>query len=272
MENILFKIFKPFISSLLPRQFNIIPALPAGIAALAGGAGAAGAAGGASALGTAALGASGAAGLAAGGGAAGGAGGTLGAFGGSGGGGGGIPIAMGIAQGIGALRAGRRAKALEPPREDIEQRRFLNEIQRQRRALRTGVAFRQTQRELGQQQALAARGALRTGRGDLLARLTRQTQGALGEAAAREEQRGVQLTQMAGDLLERISQRRLDLARTQQAKEEARAAGLRREAFGNVLGAVGAGANVGQAPTGGGITEETAERIRQLLGGSGTQQ
>lgn len=208
------------------------------------------------------------------------AGGIAGILGGGGGGaaaglaggpvGAAITAGLGVAQGIGSLISGGRAKRLEPPREDVEQRQFLNEIQRQRRGLRTGVAFRQTQRELRQQQAGAARGALRTGRGDLLARLTRQTQGALGEAAAREEQRGFQLTQLAGDLLGRISQRRLDLARTAQSKEEARAAGLRREAFGNVLGTAGQNVPVGegQQPTGGGITEDTLKTIQGILGGT----
>lgn len=184
-----------------------------------------------------------------------------------------VTAGLGVAQGIGSLISGGRAKRLEPPREDVEQRQFLNEIQRQRRALRTGVAFRQTERELRQQQAGAARGALRTGRGDLLARLTRQTQGALGEAAAREEQRGMQLTQLAGDLLGKISQRRLDLARTAQSKEEARAAGLRREAFGNVLGTAGQNVPVGEGQQQQQV-QTTAQQgaLQRLFGGGITGQ
>lgn len=221
MENLLEKLFKPFLNFLNPKPLGILPLLPA-VGALAAQAGA------------------GAAGAGVAGAAAGGIGGLLTKA---------LPFAQGAAQGIGALRAGGRARALQPPAEDPEQRRFLNEIQQQRRSFQTGVAFRQTQRALRQQQALGARGALRAGRPDLLARLTRGTQTAFGEAAAKRGQEVTALTQLQGDLLQRISQRRLDLARTQQSKEEARQAGLRREAFGNVLGGVAQNVKLGEGGT-----------------------
>ncbi len=177
-----------------------------------------------------------------------------------------IPLALGAAQGIGSLIKGAQARRQEPPREDIEQRQFLSEIQRQRRGFQTGVAFRQTQRALRQTQASASRGALRTGRGDLLARLTRGTQTALGEAAAKRGAEVSALRQMEGDLIAKMSQRRLDLQRIQQSKAEAQKEGLGREAKGNILGALAQNVNVGeQQPAGGGISEEAAKQIQDIL-------
>ncbi len=232
MENILHTILKPFISLLFPKPLSIVPLIAGAATSLIGGivSGASGAAGG----------------------------------GGSGRGSGlegalsqGLPLAAGAAQGIGSLISGRRGRGFEPEREDPEQRRFLNQIQRQRKGFETGVAFRQTQRALQQQQALGARAALRTGRSDLLARLTRGTQSALGEAAAKRGAEVSALTGMQDDLLQRMSQRRLDLQRVQQSKQEGIQAGLRRESLGNILGTVAQSANLGaedKTPDLGGLT------------------
>lgn len=166
-----------------------------------------------------------------------------------------IPLVTGAIQGISSIAKKRQAQRLQPPAEDIEQRRLLNEIQRQRKAFMTGTAFQQAQRGLRQQAAASQRGALTAGAGPgTIARIARGSQAAFGELAAKGEEQRFRLTQMAADLTQRMAQRRLELGLLQQQRLFGEAAGLRREAFGNILGTVAQNVPVGGAtttPTGG---------------------
>lgn len=187
----------------------------------------------------------------------------------------GISAAVGVGQGIASIVKKARARKLAPPPEDIEQRRFLQEITRQRRGFQTGTAFQQARRQLRQQQASTQQGILRAGGGatgatlQAFARAGRGTQEAFGEIAARGQEQERFLTNLQANLLNRISQRKLSLRLLERSQALAESAQLRREAFGNVLGTAGQNLPVDQQGGGAGGFSNILDRFRQL--GAGAQ-
>jgi len=141
---------------------------------------------------------------------------------------------LGGAELAGGILAQRRAKKLEPPPEDTEQRRFLNELMRRRRAMMTGSAYTETLREIRSQQAATQRGMERAAGGAggaLIAGLAR-TQRAAGstfsELAAREEEKALGYTQLVKQMIDQISQRKLELQMSKYTQALLDAQGLKR--------------------------------------------
>ncbi len=155
----------------------------------------------------------------------------------------------------GAAKKGQAQKQL-PGLEDPEMRAFLNDIQRKRKQLRTGVGLEPVARELRAQQAGTQRAILRRsgGAGGAaiagLAKAQRATQGAFTEAASRATQQENFLTQVAGQTISDIAQRRLELTLLQRSQGLAESAQLKSEGLSNVLAGV-----AGQIPLGGGSTK-----------------
>lgn len=173
----------------------------------------------------------------------------------------GAQIGTGAGQLISGLISGGKGQQAGPPSEDPELRRFLNEIDRRRKTFETGAAFQVGKRELRQQQAATQQGILRASGGASgaaisgLARSQRGTQTAFNELIGRGEARQDQMTQLFGNVLNRIAQRRLELSLAEQAKQEARQASSQRQGTANILQGVARGLPVQgaqgapQAPT-----------------------
>jgi len=146
--------------------------------------------------------------------------------------------ALGLAQGIGSAVASRKARRAEPPRTDLSQVRAAQELSRKRKAFEVGAMSTPYTRPIRQAQAQATAGALRAGaglRGISAAQKTAQ-QGML-DAMGMQQQTALGLQEQEIGMVNAIAQRRLDLQRVGQTKQEATAALLGNAAISNSLGA-----------------------------------
>lgn len=168
---------------------------------------------------------------------------------------------------LAGLLGGRRARGLTPPQEDPELRAFLNEIQQRRKELETGAGFQTQRRLIGQQLATTQRGIVRAGGGATgatisgLARAQRVAGTQLGEVLGAAEQRQLFLTQMAGQIIGDIGQRRLELQLLERGQALAESKQVTSEGLSNLLAQIAGGGGLpggglpggdpGPQPTGG---------------------
>lgn len=114
-------------------------------------------------------------------------------------------------------RLAAEAQAKRVPLEDPEQRMYLNELQRKRRAAETGYAYQDAASKLGQEQALASDNILRASGGAggaAIASITnaqRATGYNMAKVAQQGEQTGLAYSQLYGNLLDTVAQRKADL-------------------------------------------------------------
>ena len=180
-----------------------------------------------------------------------------------------LPVATeligGILSSVQGARQEREAKRLEaeskrfkPPSEDIEERGFLNELNRKRRAIATGTAYQNTATNIGQQLANTNQGILRASGGAggaAISGMTRAGRAAgqsLGDITAQGQQLEMGYTGMAGQLLQRIASRKAELQlndyqRLLGQSEQSRAAGQYNKNAGTsaIIGAGVSGLNYG---------------------------
>lgn len=267
----IFDIFLPTFYSLIPKvQFGIAPLVAAGVAKVGGAAAASG--GGAAA---------GGGGLLAGGGAKllGGLGGLLGKGKGKGKAGagkgkgpgigglkgklpglgtGGKRLAAGaLAAGqlIASQRAKKQARRAGPSLEDRNQRLLVDEVARERSAIKAGtdVATQSRIAELGRLGAASRQGIVRSTGGDVGATLSGllRSQAATGQgvnrALGQSQQRLSGLTNLQANLTNTIAQRRLDIQQNRMTQQLAKAAQGGKEGFANLAALVATARNPTQA-------------------------
>src|SRR5690242_1359903 len=139
-----------------------------------------------------------------------------------------LPIASELIGGIFSSIQGKRqereaaaleqeAKKFKPPAEDMEERGFLNDLNRKRRAIATGTAYQNTATNIGQQLANTNQGILRAsgGAGGAaiagMGRAQRAASQSLGDVTAQGQQLEMGYTGMAQQLLNRIASRKAEL-------------------------------------------------------------
>ena len=168
-----------------------------------------------------------------------------GSSGGSSDGGGDSSSMMGGLLGAGQLALGaikkRKAEGLRPPMEDVEQRQFLSELNRKRRAMMTGSAYQEGLRELRGQQLATQAGMVKAGGGaagatiEGLAKAGAITAEGFGKLAAQEEAKSFAYTQLAGQMLGDIAERRYALQAHKFSTAEAEAAELTKAGMAGLL-------------------------------------
>lgn len=155
----------------------------------------------------------------------------------------GVAGALGVGQLIASALKKNKANGLQPEADDIEQRNFLNEINRKRKAINTGAAYQEQMGELKNQQASTINGMLSAsgGAGGAaiagMARAGRGTSSAFANILAQGDQKEMALTQMSDDLIQRMSGRRLDLQNYEYTRALGEAAKLEQGGMGNTLAA-----------------------------------
>lgn len=161
-----------------------------------------------------------------------------------------------IAQGIGSAVKKRKAKQLEAPEEDPQQRLELARLKRQQKAFETGAAGKTDQERLmsilkqqGQNAARLSGGAS----GAAIAGGARNT-AAIGEVLRKiggeTRKTGLQAGQLSSGLINNMAQRELELGLLKQSKLEAEAAQLSKAAQQNMQTSISYGMTAGTGEEG----------------------
>jgi len=188
---------------------------------------------------------------------------------GPGGGAAGAQVGLAGGQLLAGLLGGKRAQAATPPGEDPELRVFLNEIQQRRKELETGAGFQTQRRLIGQQLATTQRGIVRAGGGATgatisgLARAQRVAGTQLGEVLGQAEQRQLFLTQMAGQIIGDIGQRKLELQLLERGQALAESKQVTSEGLSNLLAQIAGG---GAIPGAGGAPGAPPDVVGRVPG------
>lgn len=169
--------------------------------------------------------------------------------------------ALAAGQNISSMAKQSKAKRLEPSSTDPAQTAMLADISRRRRAFEMGSTASPYLRPIRQAQAQATAGALRAGAGLRgISAAQNVAQKGMLDALGQQQQLGLQLGQQEQDLSSYIAQRKLDLQRVQQTKQEAQAASLGQAGIANLI----AQANLGRQETGDGTTTPATDFIKNL--------
>ena len=163
--------------------------------------------------------------------------------------------AFGAAQYIAGIIKKRQARGMQPLDEDPEVRQNLSRIQREATALRTGTDMSRTRQALDQNLKSMNRNALRISGGGLGTALVGQArnQKSIADALVKLDATGKAAAsgkdQLISTVIDKISQRKLELQLMKQQKLEAEAAALKKGGFSNLTTAMGLDLDTGGSGT-----------------------
>lgn len=179
-----------------------------------------------------------------------------------------IQAGTGIFKGIQSAVQRGKAKRLQAPLVDPEERERLRKLEREQRSFETGSAFQASRRRLGQTLAATQRGITRAGGGDIgsiiagLSRSQRVANVGVGQLQAQGQAQQNIVGHQISQLATRISQRKLDLQNLREERLLARAAQGERESFANISGAIAENINVGG---GSALNTTTTQQPQQIF-------
>lgn len=196
---------------------------------------------------------------------------------------GGLSLALPIAEGIGQTIAGvvksRQAKKLKDQLDTPDPRmsQFMDEINRQRRSFETGSAYGQEMKELKNQESATQMGVIRAARGNTGSALQAIEQVGLntgigyGKIAAAGEERQDKYTQMYGDLVSRMEQRKYEENAYEYQQKSADARQSKLTGLQTILnaGSLGKGGTGGGGGAGGLDIQSILKKLLQQGGGGG---
>lgn len=150
-----------------------------------------------------------------------------------------LRLGLGTIQAIGAWKAERDARKLEPSLVDVTQARAASALRRKQKMFESGAILSPITKAIKEGQSTASIGAVRTGAGLRGISRAQQIAGQMfNKASIQARAEAARLGTEAGVKEDKIARRKLDLTRVKQAKKEAKSAKLRRAAGVNVFGAL----------------------------------
>jgi len=157
----------------------------------------------------------------------------------------------GIAQLTSGLVRSKQADGLKPPKEDPEERRFLNDITRKRTGYGTGSAVSALTDKINQATWATKEGVFQTAGGEggatlaSLGRVSKSSSSSVNDILSQAEQQTQYFSNMQSALLGKIAQRKLELSMYEYATDKAAGESLIAAGTDNIAGAKGMGASKG---------------------------
>ena len=180
----------------------------------------------------------------------------------------------GVAQASAGANQMRKAKKLKPELEDPEQRSMLNYFERKRNSLHSGAAIAGAENELATTNASVSSGIVQAAGGDSgaalsgLSRLGKISGGTFNDILAKAEDRGQKYDELSAGLLDKISNRKLQLQMYEYTSALGRAGSLIDGGLKNInAGAASVAGGVGGGG-GGGTSTQSSTDTGTVNGGS----